>query len=356
LPSLGSCDTTSCPVFRQAPYRDLLCPYQANLYYPNAEPICYTFEMTYQSEWTPPTPSRPLLWLPADQSPCRVAIPLSNHALNAWHHPTLDNVQGAINSIMPIMMSLAVMAQDQAIATCKGDPMDWVTDVDKGMEWLWRHWIGRHFPCHHIIGEEFENTPLGTAPVWFIDPIDGTYQFMSRSTRFSMLVGCIDENQILGACVGDARTQSIHAIPVQPSPTTLTPLCIATEYRDQDTIAYDTHQRILAACQGIGSRIGSVGLSLLDVLHGRHSVFYMPNVNAWDIVAPLCLMVSSKTFDCWLRPTGHKQAIIITGTQWGPLFNPLRSNPTQYKVGDVVVTPQGMATLAQQIFECIPLS
>lgn len=336
--------------------------------------------MTRHTQWTPPTSDCPLLWLPSEHSPCRIGIPMSVRACDAWLRPHIDPIQGALQAIMPSMMELALMAQDQAVATCKGDPMDWVTDVDKGMEWLWRHWIGTHFPSHHIIGEEFENAPLSKGPTWFIDPIDGTYHYMSRATRFSMLVACIDDHRILGACVGDARTHAIYTPPShtppshtahthpshtsytahttasRPVPSALSHPCIATEYRDNDPHAQAIHERVLQACQGVGSRIGSVGLSLVDMLHGHHTVFYMPNMNAWDIVAPLCLITRCQTFDCWLRPPHQQHPLLITDTQWAPLLTTLRTQPGHYKVGDVVITPRGVGDWAERIFACIPLS
>ncbi len=59
------------------------------------------------------------------------------------------------------------------------------------------------FPGEHLIGEESNDksyTP-GTGILWYVDPIDGTKNFISGHNPFHILIGlCLDGEPVLGIC------------------------------------------------------------------------------------------------------------------------------------------------------------
>jgi histidinol-phosphatase len=65
----------------------------------------------------------------------------------------------------------------------------WVTAVDVNTEQVLRQAIMREFPQHTVLGEE-DGTTLGDddAPVWIIDPIDGTANFVAGNPIFATLI------------------------------------------------------------------------------------------------------------------------------------------------------------------------
>ena len=64
-----------------------------------------------------------------------------------------------------------------------------VTQADREAEQICRKIIGRHFPTHGILGEEYGETQ-GTAPIrWIVDPIDGTKTFVRGVPLYGTLVG-----------------------------------------------------------------------------------------------------------------------------------------------------------------------
>ena len=64
-----------------------------------------------------------------------------------------------------------------------------VTRADREAEAFLREEIGRRFPGHSILGEEFGEEP-GDEPVrWILDPIDGTRSFMKGVPLYAVLVG-----------------------------------------------------------------------------------------------------------------------------------------------------------------------
>ena len=73
-------------------------------------------------------------------------------------------------------------------AETKGDGTP-VTEADRAAETHLRNEIGRRFPEHGILGEEYgESNPK--APVrWILDPIDGTRAFMRGIPLYGVLIG-----------------------------------------------------------------------------------------------------------------------------------------------------------------------
>jgi histidinol-phosphatase len=65
-----------------------------------------------------------------------------------------------------------------------------VTVADRRAEELIRAAIGRRYPSHRIVGEEFgagDGKP--DAPCWYIDPIDGTKSFIRGVPLYGVLLG-----------------------------------------------------------------------------------------------------------------------------------------------------------------------
>lgn len=70
-----------------------------------------------------------------------------------------------------------------------GKGFDPVTAADRAAEEVIRAEIGRRFPDHAILGEEFGASGDGASHTWVIDPIDGTRSFMMGLTTWGTLIG-----------------------------------------------------------------------------------------------------------------------------------------------------------------------
>uniref|UniRef100_A0A8U8AS08 Uncharacterized protein n=1 Tax=Geospiza parvula TaxID=87175 RepID=A0A8U8AS08_GEOPR len=68
----------------------------------------------------------------------------------------------------------------------KSSPVDLVTETDQKVENFLISLIKEKYPSHSFIGEESvaagEGSILTDNPTWIIDPIDGTTNFVHRST------------------------------------------------------------------------------------------------------------------------------------------------------------------------------
>lgn len=81
----------------------------------------------------------------------------------------------------------------------EGALWDPVTEGDRAGERVMRQLIGKHYPNHGIIGEEY-GTSTGTSGLtWILDPVDGTRAFVIGLPTWATLIGLYaDGKPLLG--------------------------------------------------------------------------------------------------------------------------------------------------------------
>ena len=97
----------------------------------------------------------------------------------------------------------------------KKDASDWVTSVDLAVERHTRDRIAERFPAHGLIGEEFGRSgETGEdALVWYIDPVDGTTNFVHGLPWASFSLALADRDGLLVGVVADpARGELFSAV------------------------------------------------------------------------------------------------------------------------------------------------
>jgi histidinol phosphatase-like enzyme (inositol monophosphatase family) len=84
--------------------------------------------------------------------------------------------------------------------------------ADRGAEELLRKRIEQAYPTHGIVGEEF-GEKVGSEPArWIIDPIDGTFSFVSGVPLYSVLVGLEWHGEmIIGVVHMPALAETVYA-------------------------------------------------------------------------------------------------------------------------------------------------
>ena len=73
-----------------------------------------------------------------------------------------------------------------------------VTDIDQTVERFLRDALAKQFPHHAVLGEEFGREANGSdpdAPLWAIDPIDGTTNLASGLPHWGVSVGLVANNK-----------------------------------------------------------------------------------------------------------------------------------------------------------------
>ena len=92
-------------------------------------------------------------------------------------------------------LALAFFRRDLVIES-KPD-RSFVTDADRAIEKHIRERIVATYPGHGVVGEEFGTDPGAGRVRWYVDPIDGTHNFMRGVPLFGTLLGLEADGDLL---------------------------------------------------------------------------------------------------------------------------------------------------------------
>jgi 3'(2'), 5'-bisphosphate nucleotidase len=94
----------------------------------------------------------------------------------------------------------------------RADP---VTEADRRVNELLVRRIQEAFPDDAIVAEESpDNRASAAGRCWYVDPLDGTKEFVARNGEFSVMIGlAIDGEARLGVVHRARRARSRHAAP-----------------------------------------------------------------------------------------------------------------------------------------------
>ncbi|CAM5386470.1 inositol monophosphatase family protein [Streptomyces fumanus] len=212
--------------------------------------------------------------------------------------------KAAAQEVMPRWQRLAEHEVDQ-----KAGPHDLVTDADRKAELYLTAALPALLPGSVVVGEEAVHANPATyeairggAPVWIVDPVDGTRQFVRGETGFCTLVALAHRGVVRASWTyAPARDQfatavrgrgahldgrRLHAGPPEPG----RELRVATSHPDYTT---DEQKRALLALRtpGVAPRpCGSAGLEYLAVARGECDAVAFSWEAAWDHAAGLLLV------------------------------------------------------------------
>ncbi|GGU85952.1 inositol monophosphatase [Streptomyces filipinensis] len=206
--------------------------------------------------------------------------------------------------ILPRFRRLAEHEVDQ-----KSGPHDLVTDADRLAELRLTEDLGALLPGSVVVGEEAVHADpatyaalQGDAPVWIVDPVDGTRQFVHGDDGFCTLVALAHRGVVLASWTyAAARDQLATAVRGKGAfldgerlfagpPAPGRDLVVATSHPDYTT---DEQKRALCALwtDGLAPRpCGSAGLEYLAVARGELDAVAFSWEAAWDHAAGLLLV------------------------------------------------------------------
>ncbi|MER5659832.1 inositol monophosphatase family protein [Streptomyces mirabilis] len=212
--------------------------------------------------------------------------------------------QAAAAEIMPRFRQLTADEIDE-----KSGPHDLVTDADRKAEEYLTEALAKLLPGSVVVGEEAVHANpatyeaiQGQAPVWIVDPVDGTRQFVHGDTGFCTLVALAVGGVVQASWTyAPARDQLAVAVRgrgarldgelLRPgAPTPGRDLEIATSHPDYTT---DEQKRALLGLRTEGVRprpCGSAGLEYLAVARGELDATAFSWEAAWDHAAGLLLV------------------------------------------------------------------
>jgi myo-inositol-1(or 4)-monophosphatase len=182
---------------------------------------------------------------------------------------------------------------------------DFVTAVDRVVERLIRERLAAAFPGDGFLGEESGTAPGAdpTAPLWVVDPIDGTANFIRGLPDWCVSIGLLADgapmlgviyaprtDELFAACRGRGASCNGASIRVSDR-TSLESAIVAIEFSFYQKVT--VHVGHVQAVLEQGSeyrRNGSAALSLAEVACGRLDGFFELKLSAWDVVAGMALV------------------------------------------------------------------
>ncbi|MDO8594731.1 MAG: inositol monophosphatase family protein [bacterium] len=173
---------------------------------------------------------------------------------------------------------------------------DWVTDIDREIEKMLIGDIKRNFPEHEIVGEEFSPAliPKGKY-VWYLDPIDGTSQYIHGIPFCCISAALVDDQGPLVGVISNPETGELfHAVRGGGA------------FKNGKKISVSSAKELLKSYGGVGwadnlalqgflgSLIPLIGkirvyassaLQLCFVADGRFDSYVVTGIHPWDIAA-----------------------------------------------------------------------
>jgi len=181
----------------------------------------------------------------------------------------------------------------------KSGPADLVTDLDRRSEALIRGLLQGRFPDHAICGEEAGGR-TDRELVWYIDPIDGTTNFVHGLPGFCVSVGlCLAGRPVAGAVYDPVADELFSASlgagarcngrPLHPSAETSLDLALlATGFPPGE--GREAAWRQGHAVGGRVRNLGSAALHLCYVAAGRLGGFWESGLRPWDVAAGIAIL------------------------------------------------------------------
>ncbi|NEB92278.1 inositol monophosphatase family protein [Streptomyces bauhiniae] len=255
--------------------------------------------------------------------------------------------KAAATEILPRFRRLAEHEVDQ-----KSGPHDLVTDADRLAERRLTEELSALLPGSVVVGEEAVHANpasydavRGDAPVWIIDPVDGTRQFVHGNDGFCTLVALAHRGTVLASWTyAPVRDQFATAVRGEGAfldgerlfagpPDPGRDLVVAVSHPDYTT---EDQKRALRALwtDGVAPRsCGSAGLEYLAIARGETDAVAFSWEAAWDHAAGLLLV--EEAGGAHLTLTG--EPFRITGGNALP-FTAARDATTARRVGELLRT------------------
>jgi 3'(2'), 5'-bisphosphate nucleotidase len=196
---------------------------------------------------------------------------------------------------------LAIYATDFAVHYKAGwDP---VTEADRLASRVIVDGLRREFPEDMVVSEEESIDPMRAIParVWYVDPVDGTREFIKRNGEFAVMIGlAVDGCAQLGVVFRPVTAELFAGIveqgawleterlkaPLQvSSETNPASLRMATSRSHRHGLVDRLVQRLAISKE---HRIGSVGIKVGMLVTRQSDVYLEPSgvTKAWDSCAP----------------------------------------------------------------------
>jgi myo-inositol-1(or 4)-monophosphatase len=189
-------------------------------------------------------------------------------------------------------------------------PSDLVTDADVASQRAIESLIKIRFPQHEFLGEESTDVDRKRAlasgkPMWVVDPLDGTANFVHRLPSFSVSIALVEENEVRIGVVYDPMSDTMYAASADGAVTkngkpirvsncqSLSQAMVCCSFRpsvQRTDPEVSQFLNVLERSQSL-RRLGSAALNLCYVADGCLDAYWAASVKTWDVAAG-CLIAA----------------------------------------------------------------
>lgn len=178
--------------------------------------------------------------------------------------------------------------------------IDPVTEADRLSEQFLLGYIRKHFPNDAIVAEESGESPGRTDRAWYIDPLDGTVNYVHGIPIYSVSIAyAVRGNPVLGVVYDPACNECFSAEagkgawlddqPIRPaSASDLDHALLVTGFpydiRTNPETNLDHYVYFALHSQGV-RRLGSAALDMCNVACGRFDGYWELHLKPWDVAA-----------------------------------------------------------------------
>ncbi len=327
--------------------------------------------------WQSPNPQHPFLELPKLSLMVRHPIntpitcsktchqiPVSDDFIAAWNQPVANSwdpkeLHDRLLILTEGFSNLIKHGQGEVLIEEKEGPHDLVTEMDQGIEMLFRIWLNTHYPHHKIIGEEGHKDHINPNDVyWYIDPIDGTTNFIEESPDIAIHLGCAYQGKpwvsILGLPFRENHASGYQGISSNSHIPFRTPssLILGTEYLPHKKTDFLILESLLKRTNAEPHRMKAIGIHIYELMCGNVSAFFKSRIKFWDFFAPLGVMelLQPGQWNISLYLDKHTKVTPFSNT---PDFinHCNRKNLENCRIGTIIVTPKHLFDLEAIILE-----
>lgn len=182
-------------------------------------------------------------------------------------------------------------------------PADLVTEADLASQHAIEQMLTSRFPNFAFLGEESNEADREAAvasgkPIWVVDPLDGTANFVHRLPSFSVSIALVEGDQPIVGVVYDPLADVLYAAcdgqvtkngkPISASGCTeISKAMVCCSFRpgvQRGDEEVDQFLRVLEQSQSL-RRLGSAALNLCYLAEGCLDSYWANSVKAWDVAA-----------------------------------------------------------------------
>ena len=200
---------------------------------------------------------------------------------------------------------------------------DIITKADLESEKIIVSIIKKNFPKHNIIAEEKTNINNNSKYTWYIDPLDGTWNYYRKIEQFGISIGLTKNSEpTLGVCYLPKQNKLFHAekskrvflnnkrIRVSDTNDLSKSICVISGWFFERPKGTQEMLELVYTKVANFRSYGSATFQLMELAQGKVDFYTSSGCRPWDFAAGICI----------LKEAGGK-ATDFRGNEWDAKSN-----------------------------------